>query len=281
VYIPRPIQFDYANASICDANGNLQFYTNGKYVFNRNNQRMPNGGGLGEDNWQGGNPLIQGFMALPYPGRDKQYLIIHSNWEYRRNANDDLYISVYNLKYTQVDMNMQNGLGVVTNKNVVISDEEHIWGGLTACRHANGRDWWVVKPAYFEDSSALNLYLLDNSGIRFHSTHKTPSEYTISNQESARCVFSPNGNQLIYSQSDRIDKPRYIHLFNFDRCEGNFYFQETIIENEVGFEFGVAISPNSRHLYHCNDSNIYQYDLYADTVANSKLRVAEYDGFVD
>src|SRR5690606_1334952 len=191
VYVPRAIQFDWTNASNCDANGNLLFYTNGKYVFNRNNQRMPNGGGLGEDNWQGGNPLIQGFMALPYPGRDKQYLIIHSNWEYRRNANDKLYISVYNLKYTQVDMNMQNGLGVVTNKNVVISDEEHVWGGLTACRHANGRDWWVVKPVYISDSSAFNLYLLDESGLRHHSAQIFPSDYFTGKLIDSKSVFAP------------------------------------------------------------------------------------------
>src|SRR5690606_7714647 len=118
-------------------------------------------------------------------------------------------------------------------------------------------------------------------GIRFHSTHKTPSKFTVANQETANCVFSPNGNQLIYSQGYRIDKLRYIHLFNFDRCEGNFYFQETIIENEVEFEHSIAVSPNSRLLYHFTDNSIYQYDLYADTVANSKMRVAEYDGFVD
>ncbi|MEZ4988226.1 MAG: hypothetical protein R2795_24895 [Saprospiraceae bacterium] len=39
----RPIRFDFTNASICDGEGQLLFYTNGISVANGNGQIMENG----------------------------------------------------------------------------------------------------------------------------------------------------------------------------------------------------------------------------------------------
>ena len=67
------------NASICDTNGNLLFYTNGKYSANRNNDTLFNS--------QGFNPgfetssslygigLQQGVIIIPFPDNDNKYYL--------------------------------------------------------------------------------------------------------------------------------------------------------------------------------------------------------------
>jgi hypothetical protein len=280
VYVPRKVNFDWANASICDPDGNLLFYTNGNYVSNRLDVMMKNGDGLGEDHWGPGNPLRQGFIALPYPGHLNQYMIIHSNWEWRKVQEGNTPIA-YNLKYTLVDMNQENGLGSVVEKNVVVSNEEHALDGLTACRHANGRDWWVIKPGYSMGESVLETYLLDHNGLRYITTQNFQGGYFSYKRIAAHTVFSPNGDHFIFAQGWSIYDSKYIHIFSFDRCTGNLILRETIEEPENGLEHAVIVSPNSRMLYNMKDTSVYQYDLYTDPIVRSKVLVAEYDGFVD
>jgi hypothetical protein len=280
LYVPRKTHFSWANASICDPEGNLLFYTNGNYVSNRLDQMMKNGEGIGEVHWDKGNPMRQGFIALPYPGHPNQYMIIHSNWEWRNVQEGNTPIA-YNLKYTLVDMHLDNGLGSVVEKNIVVSNKEHAMDGLTACRHANGRDWWVIKPGYDEGESVLETYLLDPTGLKHVATQFFPGGLFSFKRVGATTVFTPDGNYFIFSQIWSLYEPRYLQVFYFDRCTGTLTHHETIEEKEQGIEHAVAVSPNSRFLYNIQDTSVYQYDLFADTIANSKVLVAEYDGFVD
>jgi hypothetical protein len=280
VYTPRKIAFNWANASICDSEGNLLFFTNGKNVFNRSNRAMKNGDGLGEEHWSSGNAMLQGFMALPFPGHTNQYMIIHSNWEWR-NVQEGPTPIAYNLKYTIVDMHLDNGMGDVVEKNVVVSNEEHSIGGLTACRHANGRDWWVLKPGFDVDKTVIQTYLLDPTGLRHVASQFFPDRPFKHKRIVALTTFSPDGNYFILSQMWSIYESRYMQVFYFDRCTGTFTIRETIEEQENGLWNDVVGSPNSRFLYNIQDTSIYQYDLTADTIAKSKVLVAEYDGFVD
>lgn len=46
VAITGPTQVDEGTATICDAQGNVIFYSDGTQIWNRNNQVMPNGAGV-------------------------------------------------------------------------------------------------------------------------------------------------------------------------------------------------------------------------------------------
>lgn len=43
-------------------------------------------------------------------------------------------------------MSLNGGLGAVTEKNQVLLEDSLSVGKITAVRHANGRDWWVLMP---------------------------------------------------------------------------------------------------------------------------------------
>ena len=44
-----------------------------------------------------------------------------------------------------VDMSANNGHGRVISKNVPILRDTSLGMYAKACRHANGRDWWVIR----------------------------------------------------------------------------------------------------------------------------------------
>ena len=50
-YANPPLGFDGNNASICDKEGNLLFYTNGRAVINRHHEIMPNGDSINAGEW--------------------------------------------------------------------------------------------------------------------------------------------------------------------------------------------------------------------------------------
>ncbi len=68
-----------------------------------------------------------------------------------------------NLFYSEIDKTAAEGMGAVTlRKELLLSDTLDV-GKLSACRHANGRDWWVILPAF--NSNLYYRYLLTPSGI--------------------------------------------------------------------------------------------------------------------
>ena len=83
-------------ASICDAGGNLLFYTDGVTVFNSNHAAMPNGTGLsGHDN------STQSAIIVKKPGSTSKYYIFTTDFQANING----------LQYSEVDMTLQGGLG--------------------------------------------------------------------------------------------------------------------------------------------------------------------------
>ena len=111
------------NASICDADGNLLFYTNGCHVADANHEIMPNGSGINEGNFLeefrqdtcAHYPGLQDVMILPDPADENGYYLLHKTVEY---DGEDIFIN--NIKYTYIDLTLNAGSGDVTEKNIDI-----------------------------------------------------------------------------------------------------------------------------------------------------------------
>lgn len=112
-YEYRDMNFDMTNASICNDEGELQFYTNGIYVANALNEIMENGEGLNPDpytqEWEDyGYRLCQGSLILPLPGSSNIYYLIH---EERTFANYDGHLTLIpHVLFTIVDMEKKQWL---------------------------------------------------------------------------------------------------------------------------------------------------------------------------
>ncbi len=274
----------HTNTSISDISGNLLFYTNGITIKNAFNSTMLNGDTLNPNcndyyfvNGAYGVNAIQAALPLNDPGNPNRYYLIHQGY-YSDDFSAFPYPYYYcdTLYYSIIDMTLDSGRGAVISKN------QHLWvgslplrqlasiGSLTACKHANGRDWWVIS--HRDSSSEFMTFLISPQGITgpfYQNIGPLCLEFK------GQSVFSPDGSKYAFFQFGGSR----IHLFDFDRCSGLFsnYINITNINAIHYGSIGAAFSPNSRYLYTSSYSKIVQWDTYATNIANSKVIVAEPD----
>ncbi len=276
------INMDITNACISDQAGKLLFYTNGRQVADRNGHIMPNGDSINygpmwehmEIQFCRGYWNDQGALILPLPGQDSIFYIFHKKLDW---APMPLQVICPGLYLTIVNMNLNNGLGAVVEKNIPIIEDTLSMHSITAVRHGNGRDWWLLQPE-FNNNAYYRLRL-------------TPEGIEIIEKQYIGCcntyglgghVFSPDGSIFITcgSYNSCVNQ---LQVFSFDRCLGelsNFRHYECV-PNCERFLFTPAVSPNSRYLYIPDGMRIYQFDLQAEDIAGSMQIVAEWDGFAD
>ena len=251
-------KFDRANASICDSLGNLVCYTNGLEIYNNKHEIIANGNGInpGEfhDNYKDfGYNLNQGTIILAWPNKKGVYVLFHAI----ETLEDDSFYLGYDLLHTVIDMNKFNGKGFVTSKNMsFFHDTICPVGNFTACRHANGRDWWLLFAEW--NSNRMHRFLFDPSGIHHIGMQELPHIlYSVFGQTK----FSPNGLKYLTFYFTDFGY-RELHLLDFDRCSGllsdhkRFLYPYT---NSIGT--GCEISENSRFLYLFMGTEVRQIDL--------------------
>jgi len=264
-YQERELPIRETAAGICDTNGNILFYSNGINIYNKELEIMVNGNGLNpglisEDFAEFGYPLNQGALALPYPGSSYLFYLLHEKRQYGS--------IVTNFYYSLIDMSQNNELGQVVEKNISIIADTLGLGGLAACRHANGRDWWIVTPK--EYSNLYYIFLLSPYGIELLQTPQVGREI---DSNFGQNTFSADGKYYVRFNASGIT-PKSIDIFKFDRCSGILFGSQSIIYDDTIGAGGIAISENSRFLYVASGKYVYQFDLEAEVIEDSREIVA-------
>ncbi|MBK6825333.1 MAG: hypothetical protein IPG87_21030 [Saprospiraceae bacterium] len=96
------------------------------------------------------------------------------------------------LLYSIVDMNANNSFGDVKSKNQIVI-EKHLSGGdLTAVRHANNIDWWIL------DLDAQMIYITAYNDGKWPQPFQTmqlgiPMQYL--DDGGSQSCFSPDGTK--------------------------------------------------------------------------------------
>lgn len=248
-------------ASISDETGNLLFYTNGKTLWNAEHEIMMNGNFL--DNGVGTlSSNTQGVIILPDPGDTNKYYVFHKDFNF--------------LKYTIVNMSLEDGLGLVTSKNNIISDIPFT-EKLQAVRHANGRDWWLLIETIKEvdalnDSTNFYSLLITPAGISepflLEGTILPDQETFIS---IGQMKFNQQGTMLACTNG------RSVNIYNFDRCSGYLSHLYTIdsifVGNNGDLVYGLEFSSPSNKLYITKEGAVgktYLYQFTLDSIENIK-----------
>lgn len=266
--LDMPITLNETNASICDKDGTLLFYTNGCEIVNRNHLIMQNGYNInsGEvhnincDNY--GYEVLGGAMILPLPNDSNSYYLFHLTEAINSNATS--------LNYSTVDMSKDNGLGKVMVKNQVLVEDVFHKGDLMAVRHANNTDWWVIQPK--KSSNTYYKLLFTANGVDSITTQQIGISTLLSG--SGQAVFSPDGSY--FARYNGID---HVLLFHFDRATGELSdFQQIFVDDPL-YIGGVAFSPNGRFLYVSTHTNLFQFDMEAPDIQQSKTFIDTWDGY--
>ena len=148
--------------SISDSDGNLLFYTDGKNIWNREHQIMPNGTLNNFGAWTYGSQLA----ISKHPGNPNLYYIFTPVPAYNNGS-----VSNGVSTYTVVDMslgNIVNGVplgDVLPNHNSIpLVDENNLQFAATnvnVVKHSDNKSYWVVIP----NKTKLYSYLIDSQGL--------------------------------------------------------------------------------------------------------------------
>lgn len=267
----------YTNAAqICHTDGKVGAYFNGYQLWDRY------GDSTNLDVFRSFLPYpystIFGHnnsLILPMPDQEATYMLIGTNDYqydpiYRTEAAEGLTSVVF-----KMDVN-----GIIKIKKTIpefFHGKLTHQGAITACRHANGRDWWVVSPERF--SKKINTFLLTPSGIAYQGDQvlsDTLLDFSFSPS------FSPDGQWYARTHIVSIsmwEKINHAQLIPFDRCSGTFGDPITFtIPYEDSSDIGsIIFSPNSRYFYVLCATSIWQGDLTAPDIPASLVRVARYN----
>jgi len=246
------------SSTISDSAGNLLMYSDGIFVWNKNNVQMPNGYGLMGSSVTYGHASIIGRK----PGIYNLFYIFSI----------DGFAGSGGLQYSIVDMNLQGGNGDVISKNHQLV--QPVCEELAGIIHQNGQDIWIITHQWNTD--AFYAYLLTSTGVNNPViTHIGPVHQGGSNGYyncQGQLAASPDGSRIACAIYDM----GLYEIYDFDNSTG-------VVSNQIeltGYApaWGMQFSPDRTKLYgtRWTGSEIYQFDLTAGSasaIANSVVIV--------
>lgn len=278
------MDFNFTNASISDAEGNLLFYTNGIYIADASHKVMENGDSINDYGItylykETGMAIPQGAIILPAPGSDSLYYAFYEPIEFDAQPNGPSY-HVRKLFYSVVDMSLNMGKGAVIEKDQVIIDDTLAHGKITACKHGNGRDWWIIVPEEDDYTNVLYRLLLTPQGVNNLGKQDAGPGLKLGKGAVGNAVFSPDGTKYV-KHDIRFNPRNAIDIYDFDRCTGELQLLEHFtMDDSIFLTGGASVSPDSRFLYIVTNVSIFQFDLWTADIEATRNVVAEYDGFI-
>jgi hypothetical protein len=273
-----PYAFTAGSSNICDsATGKLLLLCNGMQVFDTAGHFIDNGDSLVPSKIYGLNvlpnaPAAQGSIILP-KGINTYYIFTPTvsdttfdKW-FAPNATKTPYDM---LLYHIVDMNANGGLGKVIKKKIeLLTNTEMSRTNMTACRHSNGIDWWLLKKIGYESNHIARFLVTKDSIYGPYFQYFAKPDFGIYDA-TGQSSFSPDGKKYASVQG----KSNKLFMADFDRCTGelsnpkvfNIPIDSTSyqpLDNAGNLDSiigGCTFSPNNKYLYISKRFNIYQFE---------------------
>ncbi|MFT6369915.1 MAG: gliding motility-associated-like protein [Maribacter sp.] len=256
-------------ATISNPFGDLLFYTNGIFVYDRNHNIMENGSGL-----YGDPSSTQSAIIVPKPEDPNIYYIFTVDTSVFDGDPDR------GLNYATVDISLNNGNGAVVEKNVRLLQDcsEKI---AAVRKNCFDKSIWVVTLASENGTlpvfDTYHAFEVNTTGVVVTSIKTTFPDLQIEDPRGA-LKFAPNG--VMMASANMFDG---LQLFDFDSETGLFSNQRQLpINGTEQLPYGIEFSPKGQYLYtHTTQfltneiyvSLLVQFDVLAQNIQNSQVEL--------
>jgi large repetitive protein len=273
-------------ATLCRPDGTLMMYTDGIRVWNRNHVVMPNGNGL-----RGDPSSTQSGIIVPRPGSNDIFYIFTVDMQAGQAlfAGGDADGIASGVRYTEVNMAANGGLGAVNAavKNVPllgVSTE-----GLSAVKHANGVDYWVVAHGW--NNNQYRAWAVTSAGVNATPVISNSGPVVNGGPDGIGAIgymkISPNGRKIAAAHGYGL---RSVVLSDFNDATGvvsNSINMSVATNSNSDGPYGVEFSQCNEYLYVSEqftnfgfyydsprETRIYRYDLAAANIPGSRTTFA-------
>jgi hypothetical protein len=276
-----PYYFIGGHSNICDKiTGSILLSCNGMQLFDSLGNIISNGDSLQPieiylKDAHHTVSLTQNSIILPKDEQNQYYMITStvSDTTYNKfwTGASGIPKAPYDMILCHtIDLSANNGQGAVIEKNkILLKDKEIYKVGMQACRHANGRDWWLLKQGGYDKNEIIRFLVTKDSiyGPYIQTFALPKHSYR---DLTGQLAFSKDGKKFasVMAKSDKV------FLADFDRCTGelsnpltfNIPIDSTTIPNPLpqyvmdSLSNGICFSPNGNFLYITKRYNIYQLE---------------------
>lgn len=215
----------YSRAAFSDTNGNLLFASNGWRLVDSNGEVLSYKLWRNEMPHPADSPdttavlVTMGPLFLNDPGDSTKAYLFYGEYdpayEYSPPNNFTVPADLY-FSYAYLDIPSQS---LISQENTILNTPTQK-GNMQACRHANGRDWWLIKPGINQNSFYIGL--LDPSGLSMEEIIIPQAPETIQGRTFSQ--FSFDGDKFVHFA---VFPNRILYTYDFDRCSGELSNIET------------------------------------------------------
>lgn len=246
---------------ISDKTGKLLFYSDGITVWNAHHKIMKNGAGL-----LGDPSSTQSSVAIPRPKHAGEYYL----FTVAATANEA------GIRYSLINMSSDNGLGEVVESTKNSPLITPVTEKLTAVRHRNGTDIWVIGHKW--KSNEFIVFLVTENGVKkepvISAVGKIHEGGDLNTQGYMKS--NPDGTNLALALEESGD----IEIFDFDNATGKVSKPIAVLMPVGTYVYGIEFSPSGSLLYAsgAGTGEIFQFDLQAgsdELIQKSKTLVGQ------
>lgn len=230
--------------TISNPNGDLQLFSEGNTLWNKNQVSL--GNGLG-----GNNSSAQSGTIVLYPNELNKYIVLATG---QTSSNS--------LRYTVVDMSLDNGLGEITQISRPFTGGQGILGEtVTAGRHSNRQDLWVIavgRTNVTYPGTNLNVWEITqnnitNTSIPLHHFMHLPDVITSPGDPGGYIKFTNDTKHFAWINFGKGNGTRVFLCYgDFDNTTGQI--SNVRIKNIEGYGssaygYGVEFTNDNKYLY--------------------------------
>ena len=266
-------------SEICDTSGQFIAVSNGCQIYNKEftvlkNSEKLNPGIVSEKLFctDLGMQYFQASIMLPKPENDSIVYLFHKVEDFRNK-----FWFADTIRLTVINTRGDNGKGTVIQKNYPFYKDTILDSQMSAVRHANGIDWWLVNPAWKVggDDNRLITHLITKDGVKEPIIQAIGKKVKQNVYATPQSCFSPDGSKYV-----RYDNSDGVHYYEFNRANGIFSNPKFFPTNDKeAHQCGATFAPNSRFLYISGYEKVYQIDTDAKDWSNAIDTVAIWDGY--